>query len=273
MSKEAVESLVTVKGKSKKVVGTAKAEGRDGKALVNMPALPGTNESAISLVKTPKPVGPYMGDQVLDDEIAAFLRRSQNRQKGAFDTAMADGEDVHRLVGMIEGDKFKGLRRRPNSTSPFDIIAKHPDSTVGDKQLRRQEGFYLQVTRIREAGLVPPMLGVTHYAEVSVLKSLESMVATLRQAERDGLSVRELIDIVAQMPSEQKKAPRTKQGRKDGKAFFWQKELKAVVGVTTKRLAQIDEAMIKAKSVLLPEDAKNLRKVVTLINSILKRIS
>ena len=257
----------TGRGKNKSV-GTAKSEGAKK-------AKSKTGEAAkvIESVKTPvadtKPTGPYLGNQALDDEIAEYLRRRATRCKGAFDSAYADAEDLDRLVKKLDDGEFKGIKRR-NGTDPYDIIAEYPDSDVGAKQLRRQHSFYKTVVRIRKAALTPPLLGVTHYAEVQKLKSVESIVKTLDQVVEQDLSVRQLIAIVDQMPDGAKKEPRTQKSAKN-KCFSWLKELKTVVGTTTKRLAQIDEAMGKSKATLSPEDSKELKKLSDLINSILKR--
>ena len=258
--KKAVTKVAIVTGTSKSERGAngAAAEGR---------------VMAVESVKTPvadtKPTGAYLGNQALDDEIAGYLRRRATRCKGAFDGAFADAEDLDRLVKKLDAGEFKGIKRL-NGTDPYDIIAKYPDSEVGAKQLRRQHDFYKTVVRIRNAGLTPPLLGVTHYAEVQKLKSVESIVKTLDQVVEQDLSVRELIAIVDQMSDDAKKEPRTKKPAKK-KGFSWLQELKAVVGTASKRLAQIDEAMGKSKATLSPEDAKVVKKLADMINSILKR--
>ena len=219
------------------------------------------------------PQSPYFFiEQNLDDKIKRYCRRSEKRRRGSFQSAYEEGRDINRLIVLLDRPDFKYLKKRPNGTDPFDYLAGHPDCRVGSRQLRRYNSFYLTVTAIRKAGYEPVLLGVSHYAEVAKLKSVEAIVTTLQQVVGQDLSVRELIAIVDQQvtPEKEKTANGSGAGG-DQPPVDWKKALGKFIGAMNVRLAEIDKAMPKTNLRLDKETAKDLRDLQSALGNILKR--
>ena len=225
-------------------------------------------------------VGPYMGCKSLDKEISEFCRRSEKRQKDSFGMSYDQGDDIRKMIALIEGEKYRHLRRRPNGTSPYGIICGHRDCRLmGEKQMRRYVLFADTVDAIKKAGYEAPILGLTYYVEGARLKSVESIVETLNQVAKDDLSVRELIDIVDQIMPPKKKA----QGGdgemselggdidRDGEPSDWKKSLAKIIGTMLARLAPIAQEMADKKAILDKETADSLRILGDKIAEILRR--
>ena len=155
---------------------------------------------------------PYLGSIALDKAITEFCQRSNKRQKNSFETAYEQGADIRRMISLIEGTKYKHLKRRPNNGSPYDILCGHADCQMGEKQMRRYVLFADTVDSIRAAKYEPALLGITYYVEAARLKSVESIIETLNQVVKDDLSVRELIAIVDQIMPPNKKAKGASEG-------------------------------------------------------------
>lgn len=141
----------------------------------------------------------FLGDKALDKEIAGYWKRSETRRKGSFQSALQDGKELDRLIKIIEGDKYKGYRKRPNLSDPFLVIASHKDCKIRPKQLRRQWRFFKTVNAMKEANIEPPMLGVTFYSEVSAkLKSPKAIAAVLQKCLDEDLSIRDLLALLGE---------------------------------------------------------------------------
>lgn len=225
------------------------------------------------------PKGPYLGSPGLDKAIAEFCRRSNKRQKNSFDTAYEQGDDIRKMIALIEGKKYAHLKRRPNNSDPYGVLAGHPECVLGMKQMRRYVLFADTVDAIKKAGYEAPILGLTYYVEVSRLKSTESICETLNQVVKDDLSVRELIAIVDQIMPPKKKAKggvndEAETGGDDGdtqEPSDWKKSLGQIIGMTLAKLAPIVQVMADQKAKLDEETAKSLRKLEEKIQDILRR--
>jgi hypothetical protein len=236
-------------------------------------AVAGTSKSA------GKTKGPYLGSPGLDKAIAEFCRRSNKRQKNSFEMAYEQGDDIRRMISLLEGNKYRHLKRRPNNSDPFEALCGHPECKIQAKQARRYVLFADTVDAIRAAKYEPAILGVSHYIEAARLKSVESIVETLSQVVKDDLSVRELIGIVDQIMPPKKKAKggdeeSSKSGGDvsgDNDASDWKKLLAQIVGMTLTKLAPIAQMMDDQKAKLDKETADSLRKLGEKIQDILRR--
>lgn len=225
------------------------------------------------------PMGLYMGCKSLDKEIADFCRRSSKRQKNSFGVSYDQGDDVRKMIALIEGKKFAHLKRRPNNADPYAILAGHPECFLGMKQMRRYVLFADTVDALRKAGYEAPLLSLTYYVEASRLKSTESMIETLNQVARDDLSVRELIAIVDQIMPPKRKAKDGDEGTSesgggmdgDGEPSDWKKSLAQIIGTTLTKLAPIAQEMADKKAKLDKETEASLRKLQEQIQDILRR--
>ena len=228
---------------------------------------------------TDNPKVPYLGSKALDKEISEFCQRSNKRQKNSFETAYEQGADIRRMISLIEGTKYKHLKRRPNNGSPYEILCGHADCRMGEKQMRRYVLFADTVDAIRSAKYEPPILGLTYYVESARLKSVESIVETLNQVVKDDLSVRELIAIVDQIMPPKRRAMGASEGSEEtgeeGEAnqepADWKKSLAQIVGMTLAKLAPIAQVMADQKAKLDKETADSLRKLGEKIQDILRR--
>ena len=222
---------------------------------------------------------PYLGSKALDKEISEFCRRSSKRQKDSFLVAYDQGDDIRKMIALIEGKKYAHLKRRPNNADPFEVIAGHPECSLGTRQMRRYVLFADTVDAIKKAGYEAPILGLTYYVEASRLKSTESIVETLNQVVKDDLSVRELIGIVDQIMPPKKKAKGGDEESSesggdvggDNEPSDWKKSLAQIVGMTLAKLAPIAKMMDDQKSKLDKETADSLRKLGEKIQDILRR--
>ena len=226
-----------------------------------------------------KPAGPYLGSPSLDKEISDFCQRSNKRQKNSFEAGYDQGADIRRMISLIEGTKYKHLKRRPNNGSPYEILCGHADCRMGEKQMRRYVLFADTVDSIRAAKYEPIVLGLTYYVEAARLKSVESIIETLNQVVKDDLSVRELIAIVDQIMPPKKKAKggvndEAETGGDDGdtqEPSDWKKSLGQIIGTMLTKLAPIAQVMAEQKAKLDKETAKSLRKLEEKIQDILRR--
>lgn len=228
---------------------------------------------------TDNPKVPYLGSKALDKEIAQFCQRSNKRQKNSFETAYEQGADIRRMISLIEGTKYKHLKRRPNNGSPYEILCGHADCQMGEKQMRRYVLFADTVNSIRAAKYEPALLGITYYVEAARLKSVESIIETLNQVVNDDLSVRELIAIVDQIMPPNKKAKGASEGCEetgdegeiDQEPADWKKSLGQIIGMTLAKLAPIAQVMSDQKAKLDNETAESLRKLEEKIQELLRR--
>lgn len=225
------------------------------------------------------PKKPYLGSPGLDKVIAAFFLRSEKRQKNSFEMSYAQGDDIRKMIALIEGKKYAHLKRRPNNADPYAVLAGHPESSMGTKQMRRYVLFADTVDAIKKAGYKAPILGLTYYVEAARLKSVESYVETLNQVVKDDLSVRELIEIVDQImpPKRKAKSDEGESSESDGndqpenESLDWKKSLEQFVGSALKNLAPIAQEMADKKAKLDKETANSLRKLGEKIADILRR--
>ena len=225
----------------------------------------------------------YLGSPSLDKEIAAFFRRSEKREKNSFGVTYQQGDDIRGMIALIEGSKYQNLRRRPNGASPYGILCGHPESFLGEKQMRRYVLFADTVDAIEKAGYEAPILGLTYYIETARLKSIESIIETLNQVVKDDLSVRELIGIVDQIMPPKKKAKDGSGDETGGETggedegsqnpSDWKKSLAQIIGATIAKLAPIAQEMADQKAKLDKETAASLRKLQEKIQEILRRVA
>ena len=238
-----------------------------------------TGTSAVTSKSAAKNNKPYLGSPSLDKTIAEFCRRSNKRQKNSFETAYEQGDDIRKMIALIEGKKYRHLKRRPNNTDPYSVLAGHPDGSLGTKQMRRYVLFSDTVDALRKAGYEAPLLSLTYYVEAARLKSAESMIETLNQVVRDDLSVRELIEIVDQIMPPKRKAKgnegetseTTGDGGSENEPLDWQTALGEFVGKAIAQIAPIAQAMTNQKAKLDKETADSLRKLQEKIQDILRR--
>ena len=222
---------------------------------------------------------PYLGSKSLDKEIAEFCRRSERRQKNSFGMSYDQGDDIRKMIALIEGKKYAHLKRRPNNTDPYSVLAGHPDGSLGTKQMRRYVLFADTVDALRKAGYEAPLLSLTYYVEAARLKSAESMIETLNQVVRDDLSVRELIEIVDQIMPPKRKAKgdegetseTTGDGASENEPVDWKTALEEFVGRAMALIAPIAQEMADQKAKLDKETANSLRKLQEKIQEILGR--
>ena len=181
---------------------------------------------------------PFMGDKALDKEIAGYCKRSETRRKGSFKSSYEDGKELDRLIKIIEGDKYKGLRRRPNYSDPFLVVASHKDCKVGPKQLRRQWRFFQTVNAMKEANIEPPIIGVTFYAEATAkLKAIKDVARILQKCLDEDLSIRDLLALLGESKS-------SKSNRD------WRDHLDSVLNKTFTDLGEIEQEWQAAKEPL-----------------------
>ena len=223
---------------------------------------------------------PYLGSKSLDKEIAEFCQRSEKRQKNSFNMAYEQGDDIRRMILLLEGNKYRHLKRRPNNADPYGILCGHPECRVmGEKQMRRYVLFADTVDAIRRAGYEAPLLSLTYYVEGARLKSIESIMETLNQVVRDDLSVRELIEIVDQIMPPKRKAKgdegetseTTGDGGSENEPVDWKTALEEFVGRAMALIAPIAQGMADQKAKLDKETANSLRKLQEKIQEILGR--
>jgi hypothetical protein len=229
------------------------------------------------------PMGPYLGSKSLDKEIRDFCRRSDMREKNSYQMAYEQGDDIRRMVLLLEGNQYRHLKRRPNGGDPYATLCGHPESRMGAKQMRRYVLFADTVDAIRAAKYEAPILGLTYYVEAARLKSVESIIETLNQVVKDDLSVRELIGIVDQIMPPKKKAMVGSSEDSDGdendgtdgigKTNDWKNSLEKIIGETIARLAPIAQEMSDKKATLDKETADSLRKLQEKIQEILRRVA
>lgn len=232
---------------------------------------------------TAKAMGPYMGCKSLDKVIAEFCLRTEKRQKNSYGMSYDQGDDIRKMIALIEGKKYAHLKRRPNKADPYSVLAGHPKCSLGMKQMRRYVLFADTVDAIKKAGYEAPVLGLTHYIEAARLKSVESIVETLNQVVKDDLSVRELIGIVDQIMPPKKKTKggsgdetEGETGGEDGGSqdpSDWKKSLAQIIGATIAKLAPIAQEMADKKAKLDKETADSLRKLQEKIEDILRRVA
>lgn len=223
--------------------------------------------------------GPYLGCKALDKEIIEFCRRSEKRQKNSFGMSYDQGDDIRKMIALIEGKKYAHLKRRPNNSDPYGVLAGHPENILGMKQMRRYVLFADTVDAIRAAKYEAPILGLTYYVEAARLKSVESIIETLNQVVKDDLSVRELIGIVDQiMPPKKKASGGDEESRKPGGAgnnsqepSDWKKSLEEFVGHALAQLAPIAKDMTDQNAKLDEETAKSLKQLQAKIQDILRK--
>ena len=238
-----------------------------------------TGTSAETSKSTAKDAKAYLGCKSLDKEIAEFCRRSEKRQKNSFGMSYDQGDDIRKMIALIEGKKYAHLKRRPNNADPYAVLAGHPECLLGMKQMRRYVLFADTVDAIKKAGYEAPILGLTYYVEASRLKSTESICETLNQVVKDDLSVRELIGIVDQiMPSKKKATGGDEESPKPGgdeknnqESSGWKKSLEEFVGQALAQLAPIAQEMADKKAALDKETAASLRKLQEKIQDILRK--
>ena len=225
------------------------------------------------------PKGAYLGSPSLDREISLFCQRSEKRQKNSFGVSYDQGDDIRKMISLIEGKKYAHLKRRPNNADPFEILAEHPESSLGTKQMRRYVLFADTVDAIKKAGYETPILGLTYYVEGARLKSVESIVETLNQVVKDDLSVRELIEIVDQIMPPNKKAKGASEGCEetgvegevDQEPTDWKISLGLIIGTMLTKLAPIAQVMAEQNAKLDKETVDSLRKLEVKIQELLRR--
>ena len=236
-------------------------------------AVAGTSKS------TDNSKGPNLGSKALDKEISEFCQRSNKRQKNSFEAGYDQGADIRRMISLIEGTKYKHLKRRPNNGSPYEILCGHADCRMGEKQMRRYVLFADTVDSIRAAKYEPVVLGLTYYVEAARLKSVESIIETLNQVVNDDLSVRELIAIVDQIMPPKKKAKGASEGCEetgdegevDQEPTDWKKSLGQIIGTMLTKLAPIAQVMAEQNAMLDKETVDSLRKLEVKIQELLRR--
>ena len=252
--------------------GNEKEKNKSAKAKT---AVAGTSKSA------GKTKGPYLGSSALDKAIVEFCHRSERRQKNSYGMSYDQGDDIRKMIALIEGKKYAHLKRRPNNADPYAVLAGHPECSLGMKQMRRYVLFADTVDAIKKAGYEVPVLGLTYYVEALRLKSVESIIETLNQVVKDDLSVRELIGIVDQIMPPKKKTKggsgdetEGETGGEDGGSrdlSDWKKSLAQIIGATIAQLAPIAQEMADKKAKLDKETEASLRKLQEKIQEILGR--
>ena len=110
------------------------------------------------------------------------------RQGSSIERDDADGEDIYEFDQAYR----KGRRKMPNGQSTFKLVASCKGIGVDDKQCRRLSCRWGLILKFRELGVTEPRLGVSHYAVVTSLKTVEAKLEALRDAEVNNLSVAEL---------------------------------------------------------------------------------
>ena len=229
--------------------------------------------------ETSKSEQAYLGSHALDNELSGYFRRSVKRQKNSFQMAYEEGDDLRKMISLIEGKKYAHLKRRPNNADPYGILSGHPECSLGTKQMRRYVLFADTVDALRKAGYEAPLLSLTYYVEAARLKSAESMIETLNQVVRDDLSVREMIEIVDQIMPPKRKAKgnegetseTTGDGGSENEPVDWKTALEEFVGRAMALIAPIAQAMADQKAKLDKETANSLRKLQEKIQEILGR--
>ena len=181
---------------------------------------------------------PVLGDKALDKEIAGYFKRSETRRKGSFNSSYEDGKELDRLIGIIEGDKYKEYRKRPNLSDPFLVIASHKDSKVGPKQLRRQWRFFKTVNAMKEANIEPPVIGLTFYSEATAkLKSPKAIAKVLQTCLDKDLSIRDLLALLGE-------------GKSSKSSNNWRDHLDSVLNNIFTDLGEIEDDWKKSKEPL-----------------------
>lgn len=269
--------------KNQKTTGNETSKKTQSNATTEASAKTSKSEEQKNATKASKasPMGPYMGCKSLDKEIAEFCQRTEKRQKNSFGMSYDQGDDIRKMIALIEGKKYAHLKRRPNNSDPYGILAGHPENILGAKQLRRYVLFADTVDAIKKAGYEAPILGLTYYVEASRLKSTESICETLGQVVKDDLSVRELIAIVDQiMPPKKKAAGGDEEirkpdsvGKNNQESSDWKNSLEKIIGETIARLAPIAQEIADKKAALDKETAASLRKLQEKIQEILGRVA
>ena len=267
--------------KNQKTTGNETSKKTQSNATTEASAKTSKSEEQKNATKAGKasPMGSYMGCKSLDKEIVDFCRRSEKRQKNSFGMSYDQGDDIRKMIALIEGKKYAHLKRRPNNSDPYGILAGHPENFLGTKQLRRYVLFADTVDAIRAAKYEAPILGLTYYVEAARLKSVESIIETLNQVVKDDLSVRELIGIVDQiMPPKKKASGGDEESRKPGGAgnnsqepSDWKKSLEEFVGHALAQLAPIAKDMTDQNAKLDEETAKSLKQLQAKIQDILRK--
>ena len=262
-----------------------KTTGKKQNATIEASAKTSKSEEHNNTTKTGAalPMGPYLGSKSLDKEIRDFCRRSDMREKNSYQMAYEQGDDIRRMVLLLEGNQYRHLKRRPNGGDPYATLCGHPESRMGAKQMRRYVLFADTVDAIRAAKYEAPILGLTYYVEAARLKSVESIIETLNQVVKDDLSVRELIGIVDQIMPPKKKAKGGSDEDSDGdvdgvtggdgEVIDWKNSLEKIIGETIARLAPIAKEMSDKKATLDKETAVSLRKLQEKIQEILRRVA
>lgn len=271
--------------KKQKTTGNETSKKTQRNATTEASAKTSKSEELKNATKAGKasPMGPYLGCKSLDKVITDFCRRSEKRQKNSFGMSYDQGDDIRKMIALIEGKKYAHLKRRPNNADPYAVLAGHPDGVLGMKQMRRYVLFADTVDAIKKAGYKAPILGLTYYVEATRLKSVESIIETLNQVVKDDLSVRELIAIVDQIMPPKKKIKGGSDDNPDGdsdgvtdgtgETDDWKNSLEKIIGETIARLAPIAKEMSDKKATLDKETAVSLRKLQEKIQEILRRVA
>lgn len=156
------------------------------------------------------------------------------RQGSSIERDDADGEDIYEFDQAYR----KGRRKMPNGQSTFKLIASCKGVGVDEKQCRRLSNRWELILKFREMGEVEPRLGVSHFDVVKSLKSVQSKLEALRDAEVNCLSVAEL----------RKKYIETREPIHKG----WKELLCSLAGAVSKDLIKIHDLMEKQGGV--PDD-------------------
>ena len=116
--------------------------------------------------------------------------RLVSRQGAGIERDDADGEDIY----LFDENRRNGRRKMPNGQSTYKLVASCKGLGIDEKQIRRLADRWRLILLFRKMGVIEPRLGVSHYAAVRSLGSVDEKLEALRDAEQNGLSVTALRD-------------------------------------------------------------------------------
>ena len=116
--------------------------------------------------------------------------RLVSRQGAGIERDDADGEDIY----LFDENRRNGRRKMPNGQSTYKLVASCKGLGIDEKQIRRLADRWRLILLFRKMGVIEPRLGVSHYAAVRSLGSVDETLEALRDAEQNGLSVTALRD-------------------------------------------------------------------------------
>lgn len=193
LNESEVESKIQAEG-APQAEGTteAKRKKKGGKATTVINIEPEKVEVWVEKVtkgeNPPPDEAPPMSPELVA-ELEALRESFSSREGTKIDLADADGQA---LEAFDVKHRNGHLGKMPNGKSTYRVIAEYHGFPAEQKQLRRIHNRWKMVLAFRSRGITEPRLGVSHYDTVRPLKDPEVMLAALRAAEVEGLSVAEL---------------------------------------------------------------------------------